>query len=59
MRLTGGPVVKTLYFHRRGHGSGQGTKIPACHAAWPKINNFFKVLTDFENELTVIGGRAS
>ena len=31
-------------------------KILACHVAWPKINNFFKVLTDLENELTVIGG---
>ena len=34
--LAGGPVVKTLYFHRGGTGSiaSWDTKVP--HVAWPK-----------------------
>ena len=41
----GSPVLKTLYFLCRGHGSipGQGTKIPTCLVAQPK-KVFFKCL---------------
>ena len=37
--LPGGPVVRTLHFHRRGSGFGpqSGNEDPASHAVRPKI----------------------
>ena len=40
----GGPVVKTPCFQCRGHKFNPwlGNEDPACCAAWPQINKFFK-----------------
>ena len=40
VHFPGGPVVKTLHFHCRGHrfDPWSGNYDPTCWVAWPKIN---------------------